>query len=106
MGVLEKLNQVLFDAMYRQPEEEFESRVSTWRNVPGTKFIWYGEHYGAEVEYKDHCFHCDDLEDLLWDRFIEEVANGTEENFENWVSVEECISALYSLMNEKENKHE
>ena len=57
-----------------------------WYNVPGTRLV-----SNDEVEYKGKIINVDDLEDLLWDRYMDEIqeigfgTEGYDEAFSDWM---------------------
>ena len=64
-------------------------RESTWRGVPGTKFIWHGEWSDPEIEYKGELINSNDAEEGLWYAYKDECEEmgqpATDRGFDEWV---------------------
>lgn len=43
----------------------------TFRSAKGAKFIWHGSQSDPEIEYKGRLFNYWDIEDALWEGFLE-----------------------------------
>lgn len=64
-----------------------ENMGDPWYGVPGTRFV-----SRDEVEYKGYIINVDDVEDLLWDKYMEEIqsmdfgSEGYDEAFGDWMN--------------------
>lgn len=71
-------NKAQIEADYGKKEEGCRKknckRISeNWRGEEKIDMIWHGEWADPELEYKDHKFNYWDIEDALWERFLEET---------------------------------
>lgn len=61
----------------------------TYRGIPGSTFIWYGEWSDPEVLWKGISLNVNDIEDKLWysykDYCEENNIKLTEDGFDDWL---------------------
>lgn len=46
--------------------------LPNWHGCPEIKFVWHGEWATPEIVYKGNVMYSSDIEDVLWDRFLED----------------------------------
>lgn len=76
-----------------------------YRGCPGVKYIWHGEWADSELEYDGQLFSYYDVEDILWQYFLEDTGHTDtdsgdpkiEEEFNKYVQ-KHCIALLKELM--------
>ncbi|MBO7734834.1 MAG: hypothetical protein J6S67_19900 [Methanobrevibacter sp.] len=69
--------------------KKYCKRISeNWRGEEKIDMIWHGEWADPELEYKDHTFNYWDIEDALWEMFLEETGHKDSESNDPSVEIE------------------
>lgn len=61
---------------------------STYRGVPGSRFIWHGEWSDPEIEWDGELINYNEFEDNLWYMFRSDTGLDSEQAFEEWINQE------------------
>lgn len=85
----------------------FTNSKETYRNVPGTTYIYHGEWSDPEVIYKGKELNANDIEDYLWSDFKDETGSDDESMFDEWVEnqgIDYLKSVLDDMVSFMENR--
>ena len=73
--------------------------MANYRGIPNIEFVWHGEWADPELIYKGHKFNYWDIEDSLWDYFLEGHTGKeepTDDMFADWVR--ENHDTVYNML--------
>ena len=97
------IRKLVKEGIRRVVKEVIEEQDQTWRGVPGTRFIWHGEWSDPEIEYKGQLINANEVEDALWNNYIQELkqanfgTEGYDEAFEDWLNRQGPITLTCAL---------
>lgn len=75
--------------------------IAPWRGCPDIMFGYYNDWDDPDLLYKGYVFNYWDIEGALWENFVEEFTNPTDETFSAYVRdeaplyLDDCIANNY-----------